>query len=122
MMRCVLSIFMILLAMPSPATAQQPNVIPPGYRVETIPIPKGVFFGVAGLAIAPNGDVYAGTRFGEIWRYRDGGWQLFADGMNEITGMRIDSETNEFLVSQKPELTRLIDEDGDGEADVYETY
>ena len=121
MMRCVLSIFMILLAMPSPATAQQPNVIPPGYRVETIPIPKGVFFGVAGLAIAPNGDVYAGTRFGEIWRYRDGGWQLFADGMNEITGMRIDSETNEFLVSQKPELTRLIDEDGDGEADVYET-
>jgi hypothetical protein len=103
------------------AVAQQPNVIPAGYRVETIPPPENIFFGVAGLGVAANGDVYAGTRFGEVWRYRAGGWTLFADGMNEIAGMRVDPQTHEILVAQKPELTRLIDEDDDGVADVYQT-
>lgn len=101
------------------AEEPQPRIIPAGYRVETIPIPEGVQFGVAGLDVAANGDVYAGTRYGEVWRYRAGQWSLFADGLHEVTGVTVDGKSGGVFVMQKPELTQLIDDDGDGQADVY---
>jgi len=103
------------------ADETQPSTIPDGYSVRTIETPRGVHFGVAGLDVAANGDVYAGTRFGDVWRYSGERWTLFADGMHEIAGLRVDRETGEVLVAQKPELTRLTDEDSDGSADLYET-
>lgn len=103
------------------AAEPQPGVIPAGYEVRTIATPSNVYFGVAGLDVAANGDVYAGTRYGDVWRLRDGRWTRFADGLHEVAGLRVDRQTNEILVSQKPELTRLIDEDGDGVAETYET-
>ncbi len=105
----------------SVAFSQQPNTLPDGYRVETIETPEDVQFGVAGLCVAPNGDVYAGTRFGDVWIYRNSSWTLFADGLHEIAGLMFDEKTGDVLAAQKPELTRLIDEDGDGQADLFKT-
>src|SRR5690606_38138873 len=47
-------------------------------------------------------------------------WTLFTEGLQEPLGILIISDS-EFLVMQRPELTRIKDTDGDGQADVYET-
>ncbi len=110
-----------LLATANEVSAQgkQPNIIPPGYTVETIPLPEGVTFGVGGLDVAADGTVYAGTRFGQVWRYRDGAWSLFAEGLHEITGLTIDRKSGRVFAMQKPELTELIPDDPKGPASIY---
>jgi hypothetical protein len=98
------------------AQDKQPNIIPPGYTVETIAPPEGVNFGVGGIDIAADGTVYAGTRYGQVWRYKDARWSLFAEGLHEITGLSIDRKSGRVFVMQKPGLTELISEDSTGPA------
>ncbi len=95
--------------------------LPAGYSLDTIEIPSQITLGVGGLAYAPNGDLYICTREGEVWRYRNGDWSLFASGLHEALGIYIDPKTSGVWVMQRPELTKLIDEDGDGKADLYQT-
>jgi hypothetical protein len=103
------------------AAESQPSRIPPGYRVETIPAPEGVTFEVGGLAFWTDGSLLATTRFGDVWRYHQEQWSLFADGLHEPLGIHVDRATGDLYVAQRPELTRLVDEDKDGRADLYET-
>lgn len=106
----------LLLAQGSAATR-----LPAGYSLGTIEIPPQIKLGVGGLAFTPKGDLLICTREGEVWRYRDGHWNLFASGLHEALGLYVDPKTSEVWVMQRPELTKLIDEDGDGKADVYQT-
>ncbi len=95
--------------------------LPAGYSVETIEIPPNITLGVGGLAFTPKGDLLICTREGEVWRYRTGDWSLFASGLHEALGLYVDPKTSEVWIMQRPELTKLIDEDGDGKADIYQT-
>ena len=131
MKRALLTLFLVCPAL----RAEQPSILPAGYRVENIETPEGVTFEVTGLDVASNGDVFAGTRFGQVWRLHEGEWSLFADGLHEITGLDAgdfkgggppknpftDWEPDAVYAGHKPELTKLVDEDGDGHADLYET-
>ena len=45
-------------------------------------------------------------------------WKLFASGLHEPLGLKV-IDNYRVLVTQKPELTELIDTDRDGEADFY---
>ena len=94
---------------------------PAGYRLETISIPPDITLGVGGLAFTPKGDLLICSREGEVWKYRDNQWSLFADGLHEALGLFVDPKTGAVFVMQRPELTELIDEDGDGRADLYRT-
>ena len=113
-----LSVAVSLLAC---AAAQQPDVIPDGYVVETVETPKGHAFGVGGMSFAPDGTLYLSTREGQLWTYKDEQWGLFADGLHEPLGVYVDPRTEQVFVVQRPELTELIDEDGDGKVDRYRT-
>jgi hypothetical protein len=95
--------------------------MPTGYIVETVPIPAQITLGVGGLAFAPDGALFVTTREGQVWRLENEKWSLFADGLHEVLGIYIDPVTSDTWVMQRPELTQLIDEDGDGVADVYRT-
>ena len=95
--------------------------LPAGYSVETIEIPSHITLGVGGLAFTPKGDLLICTREGDVWRYRNGDWSLFASGLHEALGLYVDPKTAEVWVMQRAELTKLIDEDGDGKADIYQT-
>ncbi len=95
--------------------------IPPGYRAETIDIPTEITLGVGGLAVTPQGDLMICSREGEVWKYRDGKWTRFADGLHEALGIVVDEKTGAVFVMQRPELTQLIDENNDGRADLYKT-
>ncbi|MEZ6038249.1 MAG: hypothetical protein R3F29_12265 [Planctomycetota bacterium] len=101
--------------------AQQPDVIPAGYSVETIETPKGEAFGVGGLSFAADGTLFVSTREGQVWTYTDGKWRLFAEGLHEPLGLYVDPKTRQVFCMQRPELTELIDEDGDGKVDRFRT-
>ena len=115
--------FLLALALVASGLAAEPVPAraPAGYRVETIDIPANITLGVGGLAFTPNGDLLICTREGEVWRYRDGKWWRFAQGLHEALGLYVDPKTSEVWVMQRPELTKLVDEDGDGVADLYQT-
>lgn len=94
---------------------------PDGYRIVTIATPKDVRFHATGLDSDPDGVLYVATRFGDVWRYENETWRQFAEGLHEPTGLLIDDDGT-IVIAQKPELTRLIDTDGDGVADEYRLF
>jgi hypothetical protein len=124
-MKNVILLFATLLLSVAMANAASPSALPDplpaGYLLETIEIPANITLGVGGIAFAPKGDLFICTREGEVWRYREGSWSRFAQGLHEALGLNIDPKTGEVWVMQRPELTKLIDDDGDGKADTYQT-
>jgi hypothetical protein len=96
------------------------------YRMVTLPIPREIVMEVGGLAFRPDGNLLACTRRGEVWlishplaedvsqvRYK-----LFASGLHEALGLVVDGPHAVYVV-QRPELTRLVDSNGDDVADQY---
>lgn len=94
------------------------------YKMITLPIPEGVALEVGGLAALPNGNLAVSTRRGEVWIIENPYgpnpyYRKFAAGLHEILGLAY--RDGVFYMAQRGELTKLIDKDGDGKADVYET-
>ncbi|AHM63038.1 blue (type 1) copper domain-containing protein [Flammeovirgaceae bacterium 311] len=97
------------------------------YRIVDIPIPEGVLLEVGGLAPTPDGRLGVSTRRGEVWLInnpylRGSGkpyFTLFATGLHEPLGLAY--QGGHFYASQRSELTRLTDKDGDDRADNFET-
>ena len=91
------------------------------YRVETIPVPAQVNLEVGGLAFIADGKLAIASRTGDVWTLsREGKWTRFASGLQDVLGLWPGGPGEVFVV-QRPELTRLKDDDGDGKADLYET-
>jgi len=98
--------------------------LPNGYSVESIgiPSPKLPFrFEPTDIDFGPDGVVFISTRTGQIWRRKNGEWNIFADGLNEANGVRVALDGSGVFVMQRPELTLLKDTNGDGVADLYRT-
>lgn len=97
------------------------------YPIQTVPIPQGISLEVGGMVMLPNDALAVSTRHGEVWiiqnPYMKNGmlpqYHLFAQGMHEILGLNYIK--GDLYLTQRSELTRLRDLDGDGEADEYET-
>jgi hypothetical protein len=95
------------------------------YRLTTVPVPKEIVLEVGGLAFRPDGKLLACTRRGEVWLIThpeaedpaDMQYKLFATGLHEALGLVVDGK--EVFVVQRPELTKLVDKDGDDVADEY---
>jgi hypothetical protein len=104
------------------------------YRLETIEPPEGVVLEVGGLCHLPDGTLRVGTRRGDIWTVKfdspdNGRWSLFASGLHEPLGLWIalpgepgvpEGAAGVYTI-QRPELTLILDTDGDGRADVFDT-
>ncbi len=104
-----------------PASAQ--NTSP--YRVEELSMPKGVAPEIGGLDFTPSGRLAVVTRRSGIWMWTPqsdpakGEWKAFSSQtLHNPNGVLVVSD-REMLVSQMPELTRIRDTNGDGEADEY---
>ena len=94
--------------------------IPDGYKVETVPLPRGAV-SVLGICHKPDGTVAIATWEGEVWERKDGIWTKFAEDLMEPNGILYDAKEDAYYVGQKPELTRLVDSNKDGICDRYET-
>src|ERR1700733_3381254 len=97
------------------------------YQIITLPIPEDVILEVGGMAFLPNDALAVSTRHGEVWiinnPYMKGGmlprFHLYAQGLHEALGLNYIN--GDLYLTQRSELTRLRDLDGDGEADEYKT-
>jgi hypothetical protein len=112
---------------PEPETAAQGSAEAAYYRLATVPVPQDVVLEVGGLAFRPDGKLLACTRRGEVWLIShpesdepaEVQYKLFATGLHEALGLLVDGK--EVYVVQRPELTKLVDRDGDDVADEYVT-
>jgi hypothetical protein len=99
----------------------------PPYQVQEIQMPKGIAPEIGGLGFTPAGKLVVLTRRSGILTARPTAdpaqmqWTRFSDhSLHNGNGLFVVSD-REMLVSQMPELTRVIDNDGDGIADEYRT-
>ena len=101
--------------------------LPAGYSIEDWESPKDLFgrnqlFEPTGIAVAKDGTIVVGTRTAGVWRIKNNQWTLFAEGTYECLGVSIeDDHGDKIVITQKPQLTRLSDTNGDGRADRFET-
>ncbi len=95
------------------------------YRIETYPIPSELKLEVSGMASLPDGRVGVAIRKGEVWILEGDSdpetarWRPFASGLHEPLGLAW--HEGALYTVQRTELTRLVDENGDGIADTYDT-
>ncbi len=93
----------------------------PSYKVENIDLPEGLHAETGAVGFLPDGRFVACFLRGEVMFYdtKTKEWTLFAEGLHEPLGVLAISNS-ELLIMQRPELTRVKDTDGDGQADLYE--
>ncbi|MFT5990499.1 MAG: putative cupredoxin-like copper-binding protein [Neolewinella sp.] len=93
------------------------------YAIESISIPEEIELEVGGMDFMADGRLAICTRRGEVWLAGDLGdkttWELFARGLHEPLGLA--AKDGAIYVSQRAEVTKLEDTNGDGRADVFET-
>jgi hypothetical protein len=93
------------------------------YRVENVPLPRDIAPEVAGVAFGKDGKLAVTFRRGYLYLLdiKTGRWQKFAEGLQSPLGVMAGDKEGEYFVAHLPELTRVVDTDGDGKADLYET-
>ena len=94
------------------------------YSIEKLEIPPRAFLEVGALEWLPGDRIAVASRRGEIWFVDDPAgaapkWTRFAHGLHEVLGLAW--KDGWLYVTQRPEVSRLRDTDGDGEADDLET-
>ena len=97
------------------------------YSIETLPIPEGIVMEVGGMVFLPDGELAVCSRRGEIWIIKDpyantadrSNWTRFAHGLHEPLGLNY--KDGSIYATQRGELTKMTDRNGDGKADLYET-
>ncbi|MEM9080606.1 MAG: hypothetical protein AAGC74_07950 [Verrucomicrobiota bacterium] len=92
------------------------------YAIEDLEIPANIDPQVGGLDLNSKGQLVACFHRGEVLIYDEPSnhWSLFATGLQEPLGLQV-AKDDSVIVIQRAELTRLVDEDGDGRADLYQT-
>ncbi|MEK6258128.1 MAG: hypothetical protein AABP62_05860 [Planctomycetota bacterium] len=121
------------IAFAAQAAAQsKPPVENDFYRLIALDIPKEIMLEAGGIELLSNGQAAVCTRRGEIWlidkpfadpegtvKPADVKWSRFAHGLHEVLGI---AERDGWLyITQRGEVSRLKDTDGDGRADLFET-
>ncbi|SOD95381.1 plastocyanin/azurin family copper-binding protein [Spirosoma fluviale] len=131
-MKKLLTLPGLLLALLFPlsfALAQRPATEEDYYRIVTLPIPETIKLEVGGLAPLPDGRLAVCTRRGEVWiisnPYMQGSrvptYKKFASGLHEPLGLMWHPK-GYFLCTQRGEVTKLVDNDGDDVADEYSSF
>jgi glucose/arabinose dehydrogenase len=96
------------------------------YKITTFSTPEETALEVSAIELLPGGKLALGTRRGEIWTVSNATgdpakvqYQLFASGQHEVMGLAWKDgslyETNRY------EVARIKDDDGDGRADTFAT-
>ncbi len=121
-----LSCILLPLILSLPCMAQTPEESD-YYRIIDVPIPQDILLEVGGMSFTPDGRLGVATRRGEVWLIDDPvlsgtsapHYQRFAYGLHEPLGLAW--YDGSFYTSQRSELTRLTDTNGDAIADQYQT-
>src|SRR4051812_29213498 len=97
------------------------------YKMTTIPIPAGVVLEAGALQVLPGDKLASSTRLGDIYII-DGAFSSsmenvkftkFASGLHEVLGLAY--KDGWLYCTQRGEVSRMKDLNGDGRADLFET-
>lgn len=94
------------------------------FKIAKVSMPEGTVLEVGGLVTLPNGNLGISTRRGEVFIVENPTsnrpyFRKFASGLHEILGIAYKDAA--IYVAQRGELTKLVDSNMDGKADIYET-
>lgn len=97
------------------------------YKITTFTTPQQTAMEVGSIELLPDHKLALGTRRGEVWIVSNAGaddpakvhYQLFASGQHEVLGLAY--KDGALYATNRYELVKMIDKDGDGRADVFET-
>lgn len=96
------------------------------YPMVDVPMPPDAVMEAGSILSLPDGRIVVGTRRGDIYFASDAEttpaapkWKLFASGLTEVFGLAW--RDGVLYATQQGEITRLIDANGDGKADRFET-
>jgi glucose/arabinose dehydrogenase len=96
------------------------------YKITTFTTPAETAMEVSAIELLPGGRVALGTRRGEIWTVTNPHgepaavkYQLFASGQHEVMGLAW--KDGSLFITNRYEVARLTDTDGDGRADEFKT-
>jgi cytochrome c551/c552 len=94
------------------------------FRILKVSTPEGVIMEVGGVTMLPSGELAVSTRRGDVYIVENPTtarpyFRKFASGLHEILGLVY--KDGALYCAQRGELTKLIDKNMDGKADVYET-
>ncbi|MDX1953743.1 MAG: hypothetical protein SFY81_16355 [Verrucomicrobiota bacterium] len=97
------------------------------YELITFPIPEEIVLEASAIQVMPDNKVAVSTRLGNIYMIEGAfskpplslKYHLFASGLHEPLGLTI--KDGWLYATQRGEVTRMKDEDGDGRADLFET-
>jgi len=108
----------------STAQAQESAKEEDYFKIMKVVAPEGTILEVGGLTMLPNGDLGISTRRGDVFivqnpTSRQPYFRKFASGLHEILGLAY--KDGALYCAQRGELTKLVDTNQDGKADVYET-
>lgn len=99
--------------------------------IDTLTVPyanpwKALMF-LAGVDFTPDGTAYVCSIHGDVWRVtgiddalREIRWKRFATGLFQPLGLKV--RQGQVFVLGRDQITRLHDQNGDGEADFYENF
>ncbi|MDA8743514.1 hypothetical protein N9N28_02670 [Rubripirellula amarantea] len=116
-----------LLSVPTLAVGQEQPNESDYYRLTTFELPEGETIEACGLQVIPNGNLAICTRRGDIFMVTDplsdtvsaSQFSLYASGLHEP--LSLGWHDGWLYATQRPEVTRMRDSDGDGRADEFET-
>lgn len=108
----------------SAAQAQEAPKEEDFFKIMKVTAPEGTILEVGGLAMLPNGDLGVSTRRGDVYIVQNPTsprpyFRKFASGLHEVLGLVY--KDGALYCAQRGELTKLVDTNKDGKADVYET-
>lgn len=118
------TLFLVLAAMlPTSAWAGESD----HYPLTEIPIPEGIYLEVGGIEVLPGKRIAVSSRRGDIYVVEgaytddpdDDKWIPWAIGLHEVLGLAW--KDGALYATQRPEVTKMVDEDGDWRADVFES-
>jgi glucose/arabinose dehydrogenase len=123
-----LSSILLLIALAVPLrAANKASPEDPYYQIITLPIPPGIVLEAGALQLLPDGKLASATRLGDIYLI-EGAFENppahlkfnhFASGLHEVLGLAW--RDGWLYCTQRGEVTRMKDLDGDGRADLFET-
>jgi len=98
------------------------------YKLLRFETPPGEVLEAGAIETLPDGKVAVGTRRGEVWLIekpyavdpKEAKFTRFAHGMHEILGLA--QKDGWLYVTQRPDVSRIKDTNGDGKADVFEVF
>lgn len=94
------------------------------FKIMKVTAPEETLLEVGGLTTLPDGNLGIATRRGDIWivenpTSRKPYFRKFASGLHEVLGLTY--KDGALYCAQRGELTKLVDTDKNGKADVFET-